>query len=73
MLDDFFVDEVVLDDDGIYGSLCEEDVSLVADAIEEIEDTEFDVTTCEDDDDDIILSMLGVDINIDIDSFEDEE
>lgn len=71
MLDDFFVDEVVLDDDGIYGSLCEEDVSLVADAIEEIEDTEFDVTTCEDDDDDIILSMLGVDI--DIDSFEDEE
>ncbi len=57
---DDFIDEYVLDDDDIYGALCE-DVGVIAEAEEEIEDAEFDLST-DDDEDDIIFAMMGIDL-----------
>lgn len=58
---DDFIDECVLDEDGIYGALCD-DIGIVAEAIEEIEDAEFDLASVCDDEDDIILNLMGIDL-----------
>ena len=65
-----FINEFVLDEDGIYGALDEGEVGIVADSIDEIDDAEFDMEVGIEDEDDIILSMMGICLS---DCEEDEE
>lgn len=58
---DSFLEDVVLDDDGIYGAL-NEDYDIVSQAIDEAEDVDFGLMIDDDDEDDDILNIMGVNV-----------
>lgn len=68
---DSIIEELLDDDDGLYGCLSEE-YDFVAQAIDEAEEIDFGLMVDDDDEDDEILNAMGIDIICD-DIYDEDE